>query len=35
LLIFSGWNTTVVPPNNNQDATFIDAYSYFHSHFYR
>ena len=27
LLIFSGWNTTVVPPNNNLDAVFVDAYS--------
>ena len=27
LLIFSGFNTTVVPPNNNEDATFVDAYS--------
>ena len=27
LLIYSGWNTTVVPPNNNEDATFVDAYS--------
>jgi hypothetical protein len=27
LLIFSGWDTTVVPPNNNEDATFVDAKS--------
>jgi len=27
LLIYSGWNTSVVPPNNNEDATFVDAYS--------
>jgi len=27
LLIYSGWNTTVVPPNNNEDATFVDAFS--------
>ena len=27
LLIFSGWNTTVVPPNNGLDAVFVDAYS--------
>ena len=27
LLIYSGWDTTVVPPNNNEDATFVDAYS--------
>ena len=27
LLIYSGWNTSSVPPNNNEDATFVDAYS--------
>ena len=27
LLIFSGWDTTVVPPNNNLDAVFVDAFS--------
>ena len=27
LLIFSGWDTSVVPPNNNLDAVFVDAYS--------
>ena len=27
LLIFSGWDTSVVPPNNNLDAVFVDAFS--------
>ena len=27
LLIFSGWNTSVVPPNNNLDGVFVDAFS--------
>jgi len=27
LLIYSGWDTSVVPPNNNLDAVFVDAYS--------
>ena len=27
LLIFSGWDTTVVPENNNQDGVFVDAFS--------
>ena len=27
LLIFSGWDTTVVPPNNNLDGVFVDAFS--------
>ena len=27
LLIFTGWDTSVVPPNNNQDGVFIDAFS--------
>ena len=27
LLIFSGFNTTVVPPNNNLDAVFVDSHS--------
>ena len=26
LLIFSGWDTSVVPPNNNLDAVFVDAH---------
>ena len=27
LLIFSGWDTSVVPENNNQDGVFVDAFS--------
>ena len=27
LLIFSGWDTSVVPSNNNLDAVFVDAFS--------
>ena len=27
LLIFSGWDTSVVPPNNNLDGVFIDTFS--------
>ena len=27
LLIFSGWDTSVVPENNNLDAVFVDAFS--------
>ena len=27
LLIYSGWDTSVVPPNNNLDAVFVDAFS--------
>ncbi len=27
LLIFSGWDSSLVPPNNNLDAVFVDAFS--------
>ena len=27
LLIFSGWDSSIVPPNNNLDAVFVDAFS--------
>ena len=27
LLIFSGWDTSVVPENNNLDGVFVDAFS--------